>query len=89
MSAGTANCYLLRSDGSIDRVSGSAWHHRGTILPPAGAVYTAVSAGAFASYFLRSDGAVDRTKGQGVVCDTLIPPLGVTYTAVSAGTRQT
>jgi hypothetical protein len=65
------------------------WKKRGSVHPPAGTIYTAVSAGTFASYFLRSDGAVDRTMGKGVVCDTMSPPPGVTYTAVAAGTRQT
>lgn len=86
--AGAEVSYLVRSDGSCDRVKGML---EGKVVqrlpPPEKAKYMQVTAGLNASYLLRDDGQVDRVKGgdTGKITDTLTPAdyPKVKYTAVS------
>ena len=98
-SSGFHNAYLLRDDGSVDRVvcfknSGKA---DSTLTPPAGCTYVGVSsqsmgngtAGPRFNFLVRSDGKVDRTSSDdGTMKGTISPPEGVQYVAAAAGIAQ-
>lgn len=91
-SAGAEVSYLLRSDGSVDRIRSAMGGFTKSrvcqrLRPPEKTTYVAASAGVHASYLLRADGAVDRVQGgdEASVKDTITPEdyPKVTYTACS------
>lgn len=84
--AGALTTYLIRSDGSVDRVrSGGNACQR--MVPPENCKYVSASAGTTSSYLLRDDGQVDRVKGgaEASVVETIAPQgyPKVRYTTVS------
>lgn len=84
MDTGDNIVYLLRSDGKIDRSTGSGKiSHR--ISPSGDFKYIYATGGASASYFLRSDGKIDRTTGGGKISSTIAGQGGAKIIGVSAG----
>jgi hypothetical protein len=95
VAGGTDASYLLKADGSVDKVFafGKVNHN----FPcPEGTAYVTVSTqgisakndkgggGATSVYFIRTDGKVDRVHVmRSVVHTTMEPPAGLRYTAVS------
>ena len=61
--AGSDSSYYLRSDGAVDRTTGSHGKVNSTMNPPPGTTYTQAATGNGHTYILRSDGLCDRTSG--------------------------
>merc|ERR1719473_718500 len=90
--AGAEVSFLVRSDGTVDRVRSSLGSLAKSqvcqrLVPPDGKAYIAASSGLHASYLLRADGAVDRVKGgsEASVTNTITPAdyPKVTYVSIS------
>ena len=91
ISANDSSCYLVRSDGAVDRTK-SKGKVTQQFVPAAGAngaTYIGVSAGMTVSYLVRSDGVVVRTRGNPNKGDEMAPPAGAKYLAVSASNEVT
>jgi len=81
--------YFLRASGCVD-ITYNYGNVCGTLNPPPGTKYVAVTSGQSAAYFVRDDGAVDRAcawHGFNAVRQTMRPPphAGWTYTGASFG----
>lgn len=90
VSANQSSCYLLRSDGRVDRTKSGGKVSQQFVPDPcsAGVRYISVSAGLHCSYLTRSDGVVIRTRGnpESVNAESeMNPPPGLRYITASAG----
>lgn len=87
VSANETGVYLVRTDGIVDRSTGSGKVTQ--MMRPEGLHrFVSVSAGYHATYVLRSDGTVMRSTGSGKfkgVSSEIRPPAGMRYVSVSSG----
>jgi hypothetical protein len=77
--AGDHASYLLKGDGTVDRITTRMGKVHSTMA--ASSPYVQVSAGQHASYLVRADGIVDRTVSGGRIQKSLSPELPAEFAA--------